>query len=84
MKVICPNCGDDVPVQRRPSGTTDIRGVNVSGKVDVGGGRVSFGAGGKVSFGPGGRISFGGPKKATTGCPTCGSAVDYSAEDIVD
>lgn len=84
MKVLCPKCGVTIPVSTRPAATTDVRGVNVTGNVNIEGGGISFGPGGAISFGPGGQIAFGGPSKAASTCLTCGEVFFYSADDVTD
>lgn len=84
MRIVCPKCGDHIPVPRRPSGTTNLQGVNVTGRVNVGGDGISIGPGGSISFGPGGQISLGGPPRVTTGCQTCGALIEYSSADVLE
>ena len=85
MHVICKNkeCGAKIAVASRPTGSTNLQGVQAH-NVNVQGGAISFGPGGSISFGPGGRIGFGGPIPSTFHCMKCNTSAQYAASEIRD
>ena len=84
MHVKCKKCGCRIPVAGRPKGSTKATGVKTEGNVRIDGGGIALGPGGSISFGPGGSIGFGAATKSQFACPSCQSAHDYAADEIVE